>query len=164
MLQPSDAPWIERAIGPYPYKLENGRLTVLPPAGLQTETRDENGLVKRTPYVYPHSQEEIEARVRVYKLLDHRSSIGVKFVRHMSLLDAVLRAGGDAIWGLDVVERTGNPEYDLWLDWREIAFKKFDAAKVASDVTLPPFPPVPTRHADGERLRRRIKDFDRLVK
>jgi hypothetical protein len=159
MLQPSDAPWIERAIGPYPYKLENGRLTVLPPTGLQTETRDENGVVKRAPYVYPHSQEEIEAKVRAYKLLDHRSSIAVHFANHLRLLDAVLFDGSEASLSLTENGKSADPEIDLWVQWRKAVFKQFDAAKVPKDVLLPNLPPVPSRHVHSDRLKRRLKEI-----
>jgi hypothetical protein len=153
MLQKSDLPYIAKAVAPLAFSLVEGRVIVEVPEGLAQDVLDEaTGIVRRVPYVFDMSQEDIENRVAAYRLGEHRNKIAVAFTDHLLVKSSVTT---------QLMHRTGidpsqypntDPEVEPWLDWTKKLVAQIDQAKTPDDVKVPEFPPFPSWHRQSPAL------------
>jgi hypothetical protein len=154
MLQRGDEKWIGQAIGPFSFKLVDGRVLVAA-NGERVDGPEVRYVDASSPDApRPMKQDAIESLAIELKKGEHRSEIAEAFTEQLALLNVVYMTGQSL--GLSAVDERPDKEFKAWTDWGTNVFGQIEVAKTAKDVSLPNLPNAPSWYPDIDVLRAEI--------
>lgn len=151
MLQDGDREWIAQAVAPLAFRLQGGIVFIAAKAEREDGSRVEFVEAGTPGSILPFSQAKIEEIVTVLKKGAHRSKMAESFADELSCLNSVLLESQSS--RRSSVDGKADKELAAWHAWGKEVTSRLDQANSAKDVTLPPFPDVPTWHGHPKELR-----------